>query len=150
MACQNEATDTTTDTETIDLKTALQGTWQTYQINAAINSADGRDTFRSENLTQEVWEQVFQMEPPVYYFQADQKFRKIHRTLAGETMSEKKGMWNIFGDTLMLIQPDTTLQFIIRLKDGRASFRHYADWDDDGIVDDEVQELQRQISIGTE
>lgn len=148
-ACQQDAP-TQANTAGEDLKTALTGTWQTFQINVAINSADGRDTFRTESLTQEVWEKTFNMEPPVYYFQTDQKFRRVHRTLAGEVFSQSRGMWNTFGDTLVLIEPDTTYQYFVRIANGKATFRTFQDWDDDGEIDDEYQGLQRQISIGTD
>lgn len=147
-ACQQDAVNEN-NMAGYDLKTALKGTWQTFQINVAINTADGRDTFRTESLTQEVWEKAFNMESPVYYFQADQKFRRVHRTLNGEIFSQSRGMWNTFGDTLVLIEPDTTYQYLVRIGNGKATFRTFLDWDDDGEADDEYQGLQRQISIST-
>lgn len=151
FSCQAEpdAVEDSENTE-LDLKSALQGTWQTFQINVAVNSADGRDTFRTESLTEDVWEEVFGMEPPVYYFQPDQKFRLIHRNLAGEVVGDSRGLWNTFGDTLMLIEAEETNQFLVKVGGGKAAFRNFQDWDEDGEVDDEYQGLLRQISISTD
>ncbi len=151
-ACQADQPANTTEetTEEVDLKTALQGTWQTFQINVAVNTADGRDTFRTESLTEEVWEEVFNMEPPVYYFQADKKNRLEQRNTAGELVNQSSGMWNTFGDTLVLIEPEATYQYEVKLGNGRAAFRAFMDWDADGEEDDEYQGLQRQISISAE
>lgn len=149
-ACQQDNASSTSTPDEVDLKTALRGTWQTFQINVAVNTADGKDTFRTESLTQEVWEQGYGMEPPIYYFQADQKFRLVHRSVKGEIIDQRRGMWNTFGDTLVLIEPENTVQYIVRIGEGRATFRNFRDWDGDGAEDDEYQGLQRQISISTD
>ena len=149
-ACQQDSANSTTAADAVDLKTALQGTWQTFQVNIAVNTADGRDTFRTESLTQEVWEQGYGMEPPIYYFQPDQKFRLVHRSLKGEIFDERRGIWNTFGDTLVLIEPENTVQYLVRIGNGKATFRNFQDWDGDGAKDDEYQGLQRQISISTD
>lgn len=150
-ACQSEQAndETSTDAE-VDLQTALQGTWQTFQVNVAINTADGRDTFRTQSFTEETWEQGFGMEPPVYYFQPDQQFRVVNRNLDGEVVGDSRGMWNTFGDTLVLIEAEETNQYLVKIGNGRAAFRNFQDWDEDGEVDDEYQGLLRQISISIE
>lgn len=147
---QNQAEEQTVEEATVDLKAALQGTWQTYQINVAVNSADGKDTFRTESLTEAIWKKRFLMEPPVYYFQADQKYRLVHRNMDGLIVDQSRGMWNTFGDTLVLIEPDATYNYRVKLGEGKAAFRTFLDWDDDGETDDEFQSLNRQISIGVE
>lgn len=149
-SCQQDQSNQETEEEEVDLKSALQGTWQTFQINVAVNSADGLDTFRTESLTEAIWKDVFNMEPPVWYFQPDQKFRRVHRNLNGGIVDQSRGMWNTFGDTLVLIEPEATYQYLVKVGEGRAAFRTFLDWDADGESDDEYQGLQRQISIGVE
>lgn len=151
LSCQKDsAGEQDAGAEAVDLKAALQGTWQTFQINVAVNSADGKDTFRTESLTEAIWKETFNMEPPVWYFQPDQKYRRVHRSITGVEIDQSRGVWNTFGDTLVLIEPDATYQYIVKLGEGRAAFRTFLDWDDDGEEDDEYQGLQRQISIGVE
>ena len=149
-SCQQDQADQVIEEAEVDLKSALQGTWQTFQINVAVNSADGQDTFRTESLTEAIWKDVFNMEPPVWYFQPDQKFRRVHRNLNGGVVDQSRGMWNTFGDTLVLIEPEVTYQYLVKIGEGRAAFRTFLDWDADGESDDEYQGLQRQISIGVE
>lgn len=151
-ACNNTADidKNQANTEQTDLKSILLGTWQTTQINVAVNSADGLDSFRSEYLTQAIWEKDFNMQPPIFIFQPDQKYKTIHKNLAGQILNEARGIWNTFGDTLMLIEADVTYQYIVKSGKGKAAFRTFLDWDGDGEADDEYQSIQRQISIGTE
>ncbi len=151
-SCSNssESDQNNNNKESIDLKTTLLGTWQTSQINVAVNSADGLDSFRAEYLTQEIWEKDFNMQPPIYYFQPDQKFRTVHKRLDGKIINESRGIWNTFGDTLMLIESEVSYQYVVKRGNGKAAFRTFLDWDGDGEADDEYQSVQRQISIGTE
>ena len=136
--------------EALDLKELLQGTWQTTRISVAVNSVDGLDSFHVEELTEQIWERQFKMKPPIFYFQPDQKFRREHRTLNNDLFNESRGIWNVFGDTLMLIAEDATYQYTVKIGDGRVAWRSLEDWDEDGEVDDEYQSIHRQISIGVE
>lgn len=147
VACSNEPAPTEDPVATVDLKQALQGTWQTTQLTVAVNSVNGLDSFRVDELTERVWEVEFGMQPPVFFFQTDQKFRREHKTLGGDLVDESRGMWNVFGDTLMLIEPEVTYQYTVKMSDGRMAFRTLLDWDEDGVEDDEYQSVFRQISI---
>ncbi|MEM1214629.1 MAG: hypothetical protein AAGJ82_03015 [Bacteroidota bacterium] len=147
--CQSDTAATPSEASGFELKRDLEGTWQTVQINVAVNSADGLDSFRVENLSEQIWRQQFGMQPPKFYFQPDNKFRRVHETLQGKVMDEGKGMWNAFGDTLVMIEPDATYQYIVKGDGGRATFRTLMDWDEDGETDDEFQALRRKISVGS-
>ncbi|MCB0636597.1 MAG: hypothetical protein KDC54_08265 [Lewinella sp.] len=150
-ACQSEGDrgGSASEAEAVDLKKELPGAWQTIRINVAVNTADGRDTFVMNELTEEVWSRAFGMQPPVYYFQPDQKYRVEHRTLNDDLFSLERGIWNVFGDTLMLITDSATYQYRVRLRDGMASFRGFRDWDEDGQEDDEYQGVFRLIGLDT-
>lgn len=132
-----------------DLKKVLEGTWQTYQLNIAVNSADGLDSFRAEYLNQEIWEKEYNIQPPIYYFQADQNYRLVRLSLAGDVISESLGTWDTNGDTLIIVEPEISYKYVVKHGNGRAGFRTIMDWDGDGQADDEYQSIQRKISIGT-
>jgi hypothetical protein len=149
-ACQsNNEEKATTEIPAVDLKATLPGAWQTIRINVAINTANGQDTFMMDELTEDVWSRTFGMEPPIYYFQPDQKYRWEHRMLNGELFSQDRGIWNVFGDTLMLITDTATYQYRVRMGEGLATFRTYLDWDGDGQDDDEYQGVLRLIGLDT-
>lgn len=133
-----------------DFKDYIEGTWQTVQINVAVNSVDGLDSFRVDNLSEKVWRSEFGVNPPKYYFQPDNKFRREHTSITGELMDEGKGMWNVFGDTLVLIEPDATYQYVVKGDGSRVTFRTLLDWDEDGEADDQFQALHRKISVSSE
>ena len=149
FACQSEES-AAAEEESVDLKQLMQGTWQTTQISVAVNTAEGLDSFRVDQLTEQVWERQFGMKPPIFYFQPDQKFRREHRNINDQVVDESRGMWNTFGDTLMLIEENATYQYIVKAGDGRVAWRTFLDWDEDGEEDDEYQSIHRQISIGIE
>ena len=147
--CQQEST-SGEEEKTTDLNQFMQGTWQTTQISVAVNTAEGLDSFRVEQLTEQVWEVQFGMKPPIFYFQPDQKFRREHRSIADALVDSSRGMWNTFGDTLMLIEENATYQYTVKTGDGRVAWRTLVDWDEDGEVDDEYQSVHRLISIGVD
>ncbi|RME98329.1 MAG: hypothetical protein D6772_09175 [Bacteroidetes bacterium] len=152
MACQSEhsPSDKPEQAAPTDLQEELIGTWQTVQLNVAVNSADGLDSFRAEQLTELVWERQFRMEPPIYYFRPDQKYRRVHRDLDGRIVDESQGSWETSGDTLILTEPGQTYRYVVKAGDGRATFRTLMDWDEDGAEDDVFQSLQRRISISAD
>ena len=151
FSCQSESNvNEDTAEEVFDLKQAIQGTWQTTQLSVAVNSAEGLDSFRVDQLTEQVWEQQFGMKPPIHYFQPDQKFRREHRNINDDIIDSSRGIWNVFGDTLMLIEEDATYQYVVQGGDGRIAWRTLLDWDEDGEVDDEYQSVHRQISISAQ
>ena len=149
-ACKNDAPAAADAPAATDLKQELLGTWQTYQVNVAVNSADGLDSFRSEMITADIWENTYGMEPPVFYFQPDDAFRRLHRALAGQVLDEATGTWRVNGDTLFLDENGKTTSYAVKFGSGKAAFRTTLDWDSDGQIDDEYQSVHRKISIGTE
>lgn len=142
--------ETENSTEDVSLQTVIQGTWQTFQLNVAVNSVDGLDSFHSEFIDQRIWESKFGIKPPVHYFSANNDYRLERLSLAGEILEQSKGTWDTNGDTLIIVQGSDTIKYSVKHGNGKAGFRTKIDWDGDGKVDDEYQSILRQISIGTE
>ena len=60
-------------------------------------------------------------------------------------------MWNVFNDTLMMIEPNVTYQYTISQQpNGLLKFSSIVDWDSDGVEDDDYLGVQRYISRVTE
>ncbi|MEZ4985971.1 MAG: lipocalin family protein [Saprospiraceae bacterium] len=149
-ACQADTGSAeTTAAETTDLAKEIQGTWQVYQLNVAINSADGGDSFRSENMNEKSWE-LAGMQPPHYFFEPDNRFRREYRTLNGQTIEAISGTWALEASTLALTEGDSTVTYQVKYSNGKTAFRAMTDWDNDGTKDDECQYLLRKVSIGTD
>ena len=123
-SCQNapsEATDQAA--EQIDLGKEMPGVWESVSIHVQINSAENQDTSYTFEVKEENWEQVLGMKPIKTYYELDNKYRTEYYSRFDSLTNVKRGMWNTFGDTLMLIEPDVTYQYSVEiLGNGLAQF----------------------------
>ncbi len=150
-SCQNNATSDQEDQTTkVDLAKALPGGWETTYIRVQVNSYLNADSSFVFEIKEENWEERMQIAPLRTYFQSDNKYRREHRTLDGNLMDATRGVWNTFGDTLMLIEPDATYSYQVKLGNGLGEFSAELDWDGDGEADDQYLDIKRYIGISTQ
>lgn len=129
----------------LNLKQALPGMWITAKIEVTIHGLNGTDSTVVEKVEESTWRNRFFVHPPEYYFGSDNKYRRVHRSLADTLISNARGLWNTFGDTLMLIEPDATYQYIVTKENEQIVFKTMVDWDGDGQTDDEFTSWQRLL-----
>ena len=150
-SCQTEPKNQETEAETLDLEQTLPGTWEMVSIRVQVNSFENTDSSYVQEIKEEEWEKVFSVKPVKTYFEVDNKYRRAFFNINGEVVSEDRGMWNVFNDTLMMIEPNVTYQYIIDQKpSGLLQFYAILDWDSDGQEDDEYLGVQRYVSRSTE
>ncbi|NUO00396.1 MAG: hypothetical protein HUU01_07235 [Saprospiraceae bacterium] len=68
--------------------------------------------------------------PILWEFEAGNRYR------ATANGTQSRGIWNVFSDTLMLIEPQATYQYFVSFSGEDAFFRALLDWDGDGQEDD--------------
>lgn len=131
-----------------DLNKELPGTWEAVsvkvKVNSVMNEPDSSTTFE---IKEEEWLDRMGVKPVRTYYQTDNKYRQEFRALNDTLLSISRGVWNTFGDTLMMIEPATTYQYTLRLKNGLAEFRALVDWDGDGEEDDDYTGVHRKVSM---
>jgi len=149
--CANDRPGPEESSSAIDYQDFLPGTWEKIQLTVDINSFENRDTSFTFELREEDWVRSTQSLPTRTYFLVDNKYRQEFRALNGDTLFVSRGMWNIFGDTLHLVEPDTSYQFLLGVNDSRnLELRRLIDWDADGQEDDDYLEVHRRISSGAQ
>lgn len=150
-ACQQENnSNASEETPKLDLAKTLPGTWELVSIKVKVNSYENTDSSFVQEITEEQWEKIFYVKPARTYFELDNKYRRAHLDMGENVMSEARGMWNVFNDTLMMIEPDATYQYIVdQQPNGLLQFSAILDWDSDGQEDDEYLGVQRYISRTT-
>ncbi|GJM36059.1 MAG: hypothetical protein DHS20C18_50600 [Saprospiraceae bacterium] len=150
LACQqNQDVSNQDNTEKVDLAKTIPGVWETTYIRVAVNSYQNMDSSFVFEIKEENWVEKMQIAPLRIYFEVENKFRREHRALNGTLMSTSRGMWNTFGDTLMLIEPDATYNYEVKIKNGLGEFSSQLDWDGDGEADDEYLDIKRFIGLST-
>jgi hypothetical protein len=151
FACQETSGDTAGETEIPDYEELLPGTWEAVSMYVEVNSADNvTDSNYVFRINDGDWQNVFSVAPPLTYFERDHKYRIERRDRNEEVMDVSRGIWNVIGDTLMMIESNQSFQYVIDYEKGMLYFMGIRDWDDDGEMDDPYQEVRRRVSIGTE
>ncbi|MCB0628272.1 MAG: hypothetical protein R2824_14190 [Saprospiraceae bacterium] len=150
-ACGEASTDLPKDEGIPAYEEILPGTWEAVsmyvEVNSAENVADSNYVFQ---INEGDWRNVFSVSPPVSYFEKDHKYRIERRDRRDSVMDVSRGIWNIMGDTLMMIESKQSFQYLISYEKGLLYFMGIRDWDGDGEMDDHYQEVRRRVSIGTE
>lgn len=114
-------------------------------MEVLILSLDGLDSSYSISVREQEWEAKLGMRPILTEFFPDHKYRREYRDLQDSLTQVNRGIWNLFGDTLMLIEPGATYQYKLRLEGDFLRFETYLDWDGDGVEDDEYTGMQKKI-----
>lgn len=152
LSCQGESSTGKEDavTEKKPLSEVLPGAWESVSIRVEVNTAENTDSSYVFEVKEEEWAERLATRPIRLYFSPDNKYRQEFIALNGDNLSTTKGLWNTFGDTLMLIEPNATYQYEVSAGKGLAEFRTMMDWDGDGEDDDSYLAIHRQVSLATE
>ncbi len=128
-----------------NLKTTLPGTWETVSFRVDINATDSLEPRSVFEVEEGKWVEKLSVQPVVTHFDTASKFRQEHKNQADSLVRLTRGIWNIFGDTLMMIAPDATYQYRVEIQGQQATFRCLLDWDGDGQEDDEYIGIQKLV-----
>jgi hypothetical protein len=145
-----EISEDTAAQEQSALTEILPGTWENVSMKVNVYSADNvPDSSYIFQVNDGDWENLFRVLPPRTYFEADNKYRIEYRDRRDSIISTSRGIWNVIGDTLMMIEEEQTMQGKIKYDKGLLYFIGLRDWDEDGQEDDAYLEVKRRVSIGT-
>ncbi|MFN7118355.1 MAG: hypothetical protein ACK4TA_16265 [Saprospiraceae bacterium] len=142
---QNNTTNANNPTANIDLKAVLPGTWETLAFRVNINTFQNTDSTFVMEVQPGEWETKMQTRPILTEYRSDNRYTSTYRNLSDSLLRTERGIWNVFGDTLMLVSPEATYQYEVIQKEGNLQFRSVLDWDGDGIEDDEYIGTQKFI-----
>lgn len=107
------------------LKDELPGKWRAVNIRIEV-----ADSTAAQVL--EIDEKSLSEKPILWEFEAGNRYRST----SGAGGVQSRGIWNAFGDTLMMIEPKATYHYIVAFKGKEAIFRATLDWDGDGQEND--------------
>jgi len=148
MGCQQDPgnKDEQLSSSPFDLAGALPGTWEAVSIRVDIPTVDSTAVDSVFEVSEEYWVKKYTLRPFITVFQPDKKYRQEFRNNQDSLINEVKGIWNVFGDTLMLIEPNASYTYEVELARGLMTFSALMDWDADGQVDDTYKGVHRRIS----
>lgn len=130
-----------------DIRSQLIGEWENTSLNVQMNSVDGSDSTSQLVANDGEWENVLGIKPIKTSFNADGTFTSSYFNLEGEPLGEEEGEWEIIGDSLILKSQSYASAYHITVKENKARFVAYLDWDQDGAEDDLYDGWQKRIPI---
>ncbi len=149
FSCESESRRSSEGPPPANLEAELPGTWEIINIRVDIPSAGGQDTSIVFEIQESEWERVYNVQPKRTYFNLDDTYREEFRSIRDSLISQNSGTWMIEGDSLRMIEADTSYHYQVRVESGLAEFRGLLDWDGDGAKDDDYYARYRRISRST-
>lgn len=132
-----------------NLAAFLPGVWEVSLLQVKVNSVNNNpDSSYTFEANKDNWVAQFQVKPFRTFYESDNKYRIEYRTVYDSLLNMSRGIYNVFGDTLMRIEPNGTYQYIVkRPQPGILEYRSLIDWDGDGKEDDDYLEVQRFLKL---
>jgi len=143
FACQDDTPQQTRDE--LPLEEALIGVWEAVSFEVLVNSVQNSDSSYVFEITEQDWQNRLKVLPVQRYFYKDKKFIEQFRGLDGVPYDTLRGMWNTFGDTLMMVEPNATYNYEVDIEKGMSTYYGLLDWDGDGNADDEYTGVYRLV-----
>ena len=126
---------------------ALLGTWETIEVETTSNTYEGRDTTVYQLITEADWSRKYGTKPARTVFTSDGKLQRTYFNVQGIAMDVTHGIWKAKGtDSLFVIEPNTTLQYLHELDGSRLTLTGLVDWDSDGEADDNYRAVLRLVA----
>lgn len=148
--CRQSAKPENAEEESVVLSQELPGTWESILVRVEVSTAENTDSSYVFEVREEEWLERTGMQPIKAYFQPNNQYRQVFTAGNDTVISEARGLWNTFSDTLMMIEPNATYQYVVKIDKGLAEFRTMLDWDGDGVKDDSYLGVHRKISSTAE
>lgn len=132
------------------LKELLVGNWESVSLRVDIPSANQSEADEQLLVPAGAWPEKVGMLPIRLEYLPNNTYRVEFRSLEDSVIRLDRGVWNIFGDTLMLIEADASYQYRIRIKNNHLEKKATLDWDGDGQEDDLYECIYKKVEKKSE
>lgn len=155
FSCQNseknirdQAKNSADSLVTLDsLKKNLIGVWKTVSFTVNVNTFNNSDSSYSMVVGHGDWEAKLNLKPFLTHFRPNNTYEMAVVNLNDSIVEANRGIWSVFGDTLMLVEPDATYQYKVKAKNQHLQFEALLDWDGDGQEDDEYRRIEQRAKL---
>jgi len=126
---------------------AILGTWETVELELDYTTYQGLDTAFHLLIKEADWQRSYGVRPARTLYTPDGKLRRTHYNAAGQVTDVTNGLWKARGtDSLLVIEPNTTLSYRHQLEGDRLTLTGILDSDNDGEKDDKYRAILRLVS----
>jgi len=145
LACFSCQTTRATAEKKVALESKIVGNWEHVSLEVNLPTFNNSDTTEMLVVGKGQWESKLGQRPMKSVFRANNTYELQYYTITDSLFQVDRGVWNSFGDTLMMIEPNNTYQYVVRMKDKYAEFKALVDFDGDGKEDDSYSSIQMKV-----
>lgn len=127
--------------QTANYPKEIVGDWVSNSIKIDINADSAYHVFVAKGE----WEAKLNHKPIQTTFRANNTYKIDYLNLQDSIFEKRRGVWNIFGDTLMLIEDDATYRYAIKMRRNHLQYQAKLDWDSDGEIDDTYTQIDQKV-----
>ena len=127
---------------------AILGTWETIEVETTTSSTNGVPDSSIHLLIREAdWGRKYGSRPARTVFTPDGKLKRTYYNVNGAVTDVTNGIWQPRGkDSLLVIEPNTTLYYRYDLNGSLLTLTGTVDWDYDKEQDDDYRAVMRLVS----
>ena len=79
-------------------------------------------------------------------FRPNNTYQIDYLSLQDSIFEKRRGIWNIFGDTLLLIENDATYKYAIKMRHNYLQYQAQLDWVNDQEMDDTYTQIDQKVT----
>ncbi|MCR9286701.1 MAG: hypothetical protein NXI23_04840 [Bacteroidetes bacterium] len=128
-----------------NFKKSLIGEWETVSFKVDVNSVNNTDSSYSLFVGHGEWKEKLNLKPFKTNYRENNTYEMSFWDMSDSIVDVKRGLWSVFGDTLILMEPDGTYQYQVRSKNNHLQFESLLDWDGDGVEDDAYMRVEKRV-----
>ena len=117
------------------------GDWESNSLRIDVKADSAYQIY----IAKGEWEAKLNHRPIKTTFRPNNTYQIDYLNLQDSTFQKRRGVWNIFGDTLLLIENNSTYQYAIKMKRGYLQYQTQLDWDNDSIEDDNYTQTDQKM-----
>ena len=122
--------------ESESLAQAMLGEWRNVSLKVEQQTYKGSDSSSVFEVPKGKWEEILKIQPIRTTYTKDGNYRSEYWSLTDTLVRVSEGLWQVEGDSLVLIEGGVSSAYKTEIEDGVAKFTGYLDWDQDGAADD--------------
>jgi hypothetical protein len=145
-ACNSSSTSSAPAEPISDLSQLIPGAWENVSMVVTVNTYMGQDTSYSLRVPKSTWEEKMGIRPIRTTYDTSHRYVSVYKNLQDSIVNRTRGIWNTFGDTLMLIEAEATYLYRVEPHPDGWLFLSQLDWDGDGQADDTYEGVQKKLN----
>ena len=119
----------------------IVGDWLSNSLKIDVNADSAYQIYVAKGE----WETKLRHRPIKTTFRANNTYQIDYLNLQDSIFEKRRGVWNVFGDTLLLIESESTYKYSIKMRRNHLQYQAFIDWDEDGEEDDVYSQIDEKI-----